>query len=143
MIWGYSLIDCYVSPHKGEGFGLALANAAALGKPVLYTDYSAPSEWLGRDSHFVIEYDKVQLTQADLKVGYNHLDQSLEWAEPSEDHLVEQLRMLENLRPTRGFGGDELSKFRQWVSWDSVGSNLVSAIEQIMGIKLNTFGVHS
>ncbi len=138
MVWGYSLIDCYVSPHKGEGFGLSLANAAALGKPVLYTDYSAPTEWLGKDHHYVIEYDKVKLTQADLKVGYDHLDQSLEWAEPSEDHLVEQLRMLENLRPTRGFRGDELSKFREWVSWDGAGSSLVSAIEQIMGNKLNT-----
>jgi len=143
MIWGYSLIDCYVSPHKGEGFGLALANAAALGKPVLYTDYSAPREWLQGDNHFAIEYDTVQLTQADLKVGYHHLDQSLEWAEPNEDHLVAQLRMLEKLRPKKGYDGAELSKFRQWLSWDTVGSELVSAVEQIMGRKLNTLSVES
>ena len=133
MIWGYSLIDCYVSPHKGEGFGLALANAAALGKPVLYTDYSAPSEWLGGEDHYTIECDKVNLTQADITVGYDHLDQSLEWAEPSIDHLTEQLRTLEQLRPVKGFKDEDLSRFRRWVSWDNVGQSLVSAVEQIMG----------
>jgi len=141
MIWGYSQIDCYVSPHKGEGFGLSLANAACLGKPALYTNYSAPSEWLGTDSHYTIDYENVKLTQADITVGYAHLDQSLEWAEPSMDHLIEQLRMLERLRPTKGFEGEALSDFRKWVSWDTVGLDLASAIEQIIGKPLDTLRV--
>ena len=33
--------DCYVSLHRAEGFGLTLAEAMALGKPVIATGYSA------------------------------------------------------------------------------------------------------
>lgn len=137
MLWGYSMIDCYVSPHKGEGFGLTLANAAALGKPVLYTDYSAPTEWLGSDSHYTIEYEKVKLSTADLTPGYTHLDQSLEWAEPNIDHLTEQLKMLADKRPTKGFEGDDLETFRKNLSWESVGAKLLSAVEDIMQMPIS------
>lgn len=132
MLWGYSLIDCYVSPHKGEGFGLTLANAAAQGKPVLYTDYSAPKEWLGTEGHYTIEYDLVNLSTKDMTPGYLHLEQSLQWAEPKIDHLTEQLKMLAKERPKSGFKGERLKEFRKWLSWDSVGSELVSAVEDIM-----------
>ena len=35
--------DCYVSLHRSEGFGLGLAEAMALSKPVIATNYSARS----------------------------------------------------------------------------------------------------
>jgi glycosyltransferase involved in cell wall biosynthesis len=136
MLWGYSLIDCYVSPHKGEGFGLTLANAAAQGKPVLYTGYSAPKEWLGEEGHYTIEYDDVNLSTEDVTLGYSHLEQSLRWAEPKIEHLTEQLKMLSEKRPKKGFETSKLDAFRNRLSWDSVGSELVSAVEDIMQMPL-------
>ena len=37
----FAASDCYVSLHRAEGFGLTLAEAMALGKPVIATGYLA------------------------------------------------------------------------------------------------------
>ena len=41
-----SAIDCYVSLHRSEGFGLGMAEAMALEKPVIATDYSGNCEFV-------------------------------------------------------------------------------------------------
>jgi glycosyltransferase involved in cell wall biosynthesis len=38
--------DCFVSLHRAEGFGLAVAECMRLGKPVISTDWSATAEFL-------------------------------------------------------------------------------------------------
>jgi glycosyltransferase involved in cell wall biosynthesis len=38
--------DCFVSLHRSEGFGLAVAEAMFLGKPVISTDWSATAEFV-------------------------------------------------------------------------------------------------
>jgi len=39
-------IDCYVSLHRSEGFGLGMAEAMLLNKPVIGTDYSGNTDFL-------------------------------------------------------------------------------------------------
>jgi glycosyltransferase involved in cell wall biosynthesis len=42
--YGYiAACDCFVSLHRSEGFGLGLAEAMLLGKPVIATNYSGTS----------------------------------------------------------------------------------------------------
>jgi glycosyltransferase involved in cell wall biosynthesis len=41
-----SACDCFVSLHRAEGFGLAVAECMYLGKPVIATDWSATAEYL-------------------------------------------------------------------------------------------------
>jgi hypothetical protein len=42
--------DCYVSLHKGEGVGLGIITARALGKTVISTNYGGTSEYISGDS---------------------------------------------------------------------------------------------
>ena len=60
----YGLSDAYVSPYRGEGFGLTPLEAAACGTPVVLTsggatdDYADPSFALGVPGDFITEAEK-------------------------------------------------------------------------------------
>jgi glycosyltransferase involved in cell wall biosynthesis len=135
MLWAFNMIDCYVSPNRGEGFGLALAQTAALGKPCLYTNHSAPTEWLG-EGHYPLDFNlvKVSDTMSSTDYPFEHIKgPNIRWADVSVDHLAEQLVKLSKTRPKHGFTGDHLSAFRQSLSWESIGEKFVSAMEEILG----------
>jgi glycosyltransferase involved in cell wall biosynthesis/GT2 family glycosyltransferase len=46
--------DCYVSLHRSEGFGLTVAEAMALGKPVITTAYSSTLEFANESNSFPV-----------------------------------------------------------------------------------------
>lgn len=46
--------DCYVSLHRSEGFGLTVAEAMALGKPVISTAYSSTLEFANESNSFLV-----------------------------------------------------------------------------------------
>ncbi len=46
--------DCYVSLHRSEGFGLTIAEAMALGKPVISTAYSSTLEFTDEANSFLV-----------------------------------------------------------------------------------------
>jgi len=81
--------DCYVSLHRAEGFGLCIAEAMALGKPVIATNWSAPSEFLSTANSIPVDYKLVTL---DRDHGPYRKGQT--WADPSTDHAAESMRRL-------------------------------------------------
>ena len=44
--------DCYVSPHRVESFGLTVAEAMALGVPVIATDYGGTVDFVTEEADF-------------------------------------------------------------------------------------------
>ena len=81
--------DCFVSPHRSEGFGLNLATAMYYGKPVIATGYSGNMDFTTPENAFLIDYELVNLPHQTgaYKANYG-------WAEPSEDHLAVLLRTV-------------------------------------------------
>jgi len=79
----FQLCDCFVSPHRSEGFGLNIAIAMYYGKPVIATGYSGNLEFTNEENSFLIEYDLVTLSYdvGPYSKGYG-------WAQPSTDHLT-------------------------------------------------------
>ena len=49
-----ALADCYVSLHRSEGFGLTLAEAMALGKPVIATGYSGNLDFMTAENSYLV-----------------------------------------------------------------------------------------
>jgi len=81
--------DCYVSLHRSEGFGLTIAEAMLLGKPVIATAYSANVEFMGRGTSLLVGYELVPVGR---QIGPYSKD--LLWAEPSVAEAAEAMRWV-------------------------------------------------
>ena len=81
--------DCFVSPHRSEGFGLNIAAAMYYGKPVIVTGYSGNMDFTTPENSFLIDYDLVAVQRETGAYKANYV-----WAEPSEDHLAALLRTV-------------------------------------------------
>ncbi len=85
---GYTgMCDCFVSLHRAEGFGLGLAEAMLLGKPVIATNYSGNLAFMNQDNSFLVDYKIIEIEKSGpiYKKGFC-------WANPSEDHAAAQMR---------------------------------------------------
>jgi glycosyltransferase involved in cell wall biosynthesis len=82
-------VDAYVSLHRSEGFGLPIAEAMALGKPVVATAYSGNLDFTDSGTAFLVPYEIVELTTTHsvYPAGFN-------WAEPDTDAAVAQFRTV-------------------------------------------------
>ena len=94
-----ALADCVVSLHRAEGFGLLIAEAMALGRPVIATGYSSNMDFMTPANSFPVRYTLRDITTAD------HHDQPLLgevyapgqlWAEPDLDHAAELMQYVIN-----------------------------------------------
>ena len=48
--------DCYLSLHRSEGFGLTLAEAMFLGKPVVATNYSGNTDFMTGENSYPVDH---------------------------------------------------------------------------------------
>ena len=69
--------DCYVSLHRSEGFGLGMAEAMALGKPVIGTDFSGNKDFLSEHTGFPVSF-----TLRPVQDGEYVFSDGQSWAEP-------------------------------------------------------------
>jgi len=79
--------DCYVSPHRSEGFGLTVAEAMASGKSVIATPYGGVADFLTEDVGYPLQY---KLTEVGSDFG--PYAKGAIWADPSREHLGQLLR---------------------------------------------------
>ncbi|MFX3635419.1 MAG: glycosyltransferase family 4 protein [Candidatus Pristimantibacillus sp.] len=83
--------DCFVSLHRAEGFGLGLAEAMYLGKPVIGTNWSGNTDFMNDANSCPVSYKLVQVGQdwGPYK-GYQT------WADPSVSHAADYMRRVVN-----------------------------------------------
>ncbi len=82
--------DVYISLHRGEGFGLGVAEAMSLGRPVIVTDYSSTTEFCNKENSIPIPYKMIPFdhTQNDI-AAYNFVTSC---ADPDIDAAAQALR---------------------------------------------------
>ncbi len=81
--------DCLVSLHRAEGFGLALAEAMQLGKPVIATGWSGNLEFMNATNACLVDHQLVRLSETD-----GPYQRGQKWAEPSVDHASVWMRRI-------------------------------------------------
>lgn len=82
--------DVYLSLHRAEGFGLGIAEAMSLGKPVIVTDYSSTTEFCNASNSIPVGYKIVKMGASDNKL-YSAAER---WAEPNVDEAAQALSRL-------------------------------------------------
>ena len=86
--------DCFVSLHRSEGFGLAVAECMYLGKPVITTDWSATAEFVDDTNGC-----PVRARLATLEQSHGPYAKGSTWAEADPVHAAEHMRRLFADRP--------------------------------------------
>ncbi|NIK68762.1 glycosyltransferase [Paenibacillus sp. BK720] len=81
--------DSYVSLHRAEGFGLGLAEAMYLGKPVIATNWSGNTEFMNASNSCPVSYQLVNIGQ-----DWGPYKSHQIWAEPNIRHASEYMQRL-------------------------------------------------
>jgi glycosyltransferase involved in cell wall biosynthesis/SAM-dependent methyltransferase len=81
--------DCYVSLHRSEGFGITLAEAMLLGRPVIGTAYSGSADYLNEQTGFPVRHTVVPIGS-----DAGPYPSGGRWAEPDLDHAAELMRTV-------------------------------------------------
>ena len=79
--------NCYVSLHRGEGWGYPLFDAAARDVPAIATAFSGPLDYLAPDAAHLVPYELVPVRQP-----YVYYGPHMKWAEPDVDAAARAMR---------------------------------------------------
>lgn len=85
--------DCYVSLHRGEGWGYPLFEAAVRGKPVVATGYAGPLEYLSAEFAQLVPYQIAPVRQR-----YQYYHPTMRWADPDVGGAIDRLRWVDEHR---------------------------------------------
>ncbi len=119
--------DCFVSLHRSEGFGRGLAEAMALGKPVIGTNYSGNLDFMSHDNSFLVDYQLINVKEGE----YPHY-QGQKWAEINIEHST---RLMSDLLLDRDKGRSIGIKAQNYIStlfnYRATGLHYLNRISQI------------
>ena len=106
-------VDIVISLHRAEGFGLFLAEAMWLGKPVVATGWSGNMDFMDETSAGLVRF---KVVEADTLAAGNYRG-DWHWAKPDHDHAAELLgRLIDDPEHRAEMGRRALAKAEECFS---------------------------
>jgi glycosyltransferase involved in cell wall biosynthesis len=128
----FSVIDCYVSLHRAEGFGLGMAEAMACGKAVIGTAYSGNVDFMTPENSYRVDFTLRPVQPDDHRYRQELLDYyrvGWIWAEPDVDHAASLMRQVyEHPEEGRARGERAAAHMRDHFSPAAVGAIMAERI---------------
>ncbi len=81
--------DCFVSLHRSEGFGLGMAEAMFLGKPVVATGYSGNLDFMNEENSCLVDFELIPVIEEQYPFAAGQV-----WAEPDLDQASWYIQKL-------------------------------------------------
>jgi glycosyltransferase involved in cell wall biosynthesis len=125
--------DCFVSPHRSEGFGRGIAEAMLMGVPVIVTGYSGNMDFTTEETARLVGYRMVPVGEGEYPGGDGQM-----WADVDVVELAAAMQDVANHRRARS----EVAKagrrvMQQDFSIEAVGEVYRDRIAKIMSIRDN------
>ena len=123
--------DCFVSLHRSEGFGLAPAEAMALGKAVILSDWSGSQEYTDANHCLPIRCELIELDR-----DYGPYEQGQRWADPDISRAAHSMQQLV-AQPTLAteLGGRAKVFIDENFSPQAIGLRMKNRLKEIRGTK--------
>lgn len=121
--------NCFVSAHRGEGWGVPQAEAMAMGKPIISTNLGGIHEILNEGVARLVKWHRQSLFNMSWVPWYEE-DQT--WAEVDQDDLRGHMRVIFNDSVlARNMGNNAKDFAKTNLSYLAVGQKLRRRLEEI------------
>ena len=123
----FASCDVYVSLHRSEGFGMTIAEAMCLGKPVIATDYGGNTDFMTVANSYPVAYSLV-----DLKQSYPPYEKGQFWAEPDLGHAAVQMReIFENYDEAKQKGRRAANDIQRLYGRQSMARRVIQRLQRV------------
>jgi glycosyltransferase involved in cell wall biosynthesis len=130
--------DVFISLHRSEGFGLGIAEAMAMGKAVIATDFSGSKDFVSTQTGFPIPYRLISVEPDQ----YPYFIEGQKWADPDIDEAARVMAQLaDNIEAVTAVGERARTYMAQVHSPEAVGKVIANRLQDIQGYRssiLNT-----
>ena len=119
--------DCIVSLHRSEGFGLLIAEAMYLGKPVIVTNYSGNTDFTRAENSMLVDYRMIP-------VGHNSAPYhpASVWADPDVEQAASHMKAIVRDRDLRAGISEAGQEFvRETLSAKTIGDAMRKHLEAL------------
>lgn len=123
----YRSADCFVISTRGEGWGMPILEAMACGLPAIATNWSSQVDFFNASNGYPIDVES--LIDAKAKCPYY---EGFKWANPSEEHLIYQMRyVFEHQEEARMKGMAASLEVRKNWTWDTAADKIIDRLKEI------------
>ena len=129
--------DCFVFPTRGEGFGLPLVEALAMGLPIITTGYSSQLDFLAPKGKPLpgVKFLDYKLKKFDGRDSVYYW--GFNWAVPSVDQLRKSMReVYENYEKYKKEAMKSSEYIRREWTWEKAAGKVIERLEDIYKNKL-------
>ena len=121
-------VDCFVSLHRSEGFGLVIAESMARGKVVIATGWSGNMDFMNALNALPVDFDLIT-----LPADEGPYRQGERWAEPRHDDAVAKMRLVASDPALRQrLGQKAKADCERWLSPQGVGAAMAARARSIL-----------
>ncbi len=124
----YRGADAFVAPFRGEGFGMKILDAAAVGLPVIVPAYGGPLDYLRSGDFTSVDFAEVPVGQC-LDRAETIIPAVATWAEVSVADLALKMQsVMSNPAESRAAAARSRAYVLEQFSWDAAAKRLIDTL---------------
>lgn len=123
----FQACDAYVSLHRSEGFGMTLAEAMCMGKPVIATHYGGSADFTTVANSYPVAYRLVELEQ-----DYGPYSQGQVWADADVGHAAELMHhVAKHPEEARAKGQRAQADMELWYGHTAMARKMMARLQLV------------